>query len=67
MIEQTTLVETLLLGDTSALEDNEIHNLDNALYADQWFATDAETVVKALIDQKPVIISHFGLWVGEVH
>lgn len=64
MIEQTALVQDLLIGDRSTLDDHEIHNLGNVLDVEKWFATDAETASQWLVEQKPTIVSHFGHWIG---
>lgn len=65
MIKQTSLVQDLLMADEGAILDHEIHNVEQVTDVKDWYATDAETAAKALIEQRPAIIAHFGYWVGE--
>ncbi|MCG7571262.1 hypothetical protein E5N72_08660 [Pseudoalteromonas sp. MEBiC 03607] len=64
MIDQTHLVQDILVGDETVIEDCEIYNMTHVGHVDKWFATNADTAVEWLIDKKPAIISHFGCWVG---
>lgn len=64
MIDQTHLVQDVLIGDRECLEDYEIYHLDHIGDVDRWYAVEPKQAIEHLIEKKPTIVSHFGCWIG---